>query len=197
MSDEATIRVYDQRAGEYAGLTDGYNSADPQLTAFIAAVPAGGRVLDLGCGPGTAVAVMAQAGLRVEAVDASAEMVALAAQHPGVTARQGTFDDIAENAAFDGIWANFSLLHAPRDDFPRHLAALHRALKPGGVFHIGMKLGQGEGRDRLGRHYAYYGEDELKILLRDAGFTVTGHRLGSGSGLDGSVSDWIVVAAHA
>ncbi|KUJ85088.1 SAM-dependent methyltransferase [Ruegeria marisrubri] len=197
MSDEATIRVYDQRAGEYAGLTDGYNSADPQLAAFIAAVPAGGRVLDLGCGPGTAAAAMARAGLVVQAVDASAEMVALAARHPGVTARQATFNDITEVAAYDGIWANFSLLHAARADFPRHLAALHRALKPGGVFHIGMKLGQGEGRDRLGRHYSYYGEDELKILLRDAGFTVTGHRLGSGTGLDGTVSDWIVVAAHA
>lgn len=197
MSDDATIRVYDQRAGEYAGLTDDYNSTDPHLLGFISAVAKGGRVLDLGCGPGTAAAAMAKAGLKVEAVDASAEMVALAGQHPGVTARQVTFDDITEVAAYDGIWANFSLLHAPRADFPRHLASLHRAVKPGGVFYIGMKLGQGEGRDRLGRHYTYYGEEELETLLCEAGFTVAGHRLGSGSGLDGTVSDWIVLAAHA
>lgn len=197
MSDDATIRVYDQRAGEYAGLTDDYNSTDPHLLGFISAVAKGGRVLDLGCGPGTAAAAMAKAGLKVEAVDASAEMVALAAQHPGVTTRQATFDDITEVAAYDGIWANFSLLHAPRADFPRHLASLHRAVKPGGVFYIGMKLGQGEGRDRLGRHYTYYGEEELETLLCEAGFTVAGHRLGSGSGLDGTVSDWIVLAAHA
>lgn len=197
MSDDATIRVYDQRAGEYAGLTDDYNSTDPHLLGFISAVAKGGRVLDLGCGPGTAAAAMAKAGLKVEAVDASAEMVALAAQHPGVTTRQATFDDITEVAAYDGIWANFSLLHAPRADFPRHLASLHRAVKPGGVFYIGMKLGQGEGRDRLGRHYTYYGEEELKTVLREAGLTVAGHRLGSGSGLDGTVSDWIVLAAHA
>ncbi|MEX0366561.1 MAG: trans-aconitate 2-methyltransferase [Ruegeria sp.] len=197
MSDDATIRVYDERAAEYATLTDDQNADDPHLSAFLAAVPAGGRVLDLGCGPGTSAAVMAQAGLVVEATDASAEMVALADRHPGVTARQAVFDDIAGERLYDGIWANFSLLHAPRADFPRHLAALHAALKLGGAFFIGMKLGTGEGPDRLGRYYTYYSEDELHTHLTEAGFTITGQRRGRGPGLDGSVSDWIAVAAHA
>ncbi|MEX0318495.1 MAG: trans-aconitate 2-methyltransferase [Ruegeria sp.] len=197
MSDDTTIRVYDERAAEYANLTDDQNADDPHLSAFLAAVPAGGRVLDLGCGPGTSAAVMAQAGLVVEATDASAEMVALADRHPGVTARQAVFDDIAGEQIYDGIWANFSLLHAPRTDFPRHLAALHAALKPGGAFFIGMKLGSGEGPDRLGRYYTYYSEDELRIHLTEAGFSITGQRHGSGPGLDGTVSDWIAVAAHA
>jgi SAM-dependent methyltransferase len=124
-------------------------------------------------------------------------MVQMAAQHVGVTAWQATFDDIDASDTYDGIWANFSLLHAPRSDMPRHLAALHKALKPGGVFFIGLKLGAGEARDKIGRLYTYYSQEELDKLLQDAGFTIRNHRFGSGEGLDGSVSDWISVACDA
>ena len=197
MSDRDTISVYDEQAARYAELTDADNWGDPQLPRFIQSIPQGGRVLDLGCGPGASAAAMAKAGLVVEAMDASAEMVRLAAAHPGVSARQAGFADLDTVDRYDGIWANFSLLHAKRCDFPGHLSAIHRALKPGGSFYIAMKLGQGEGPDRLGRYYAYYDEDELRAFVQDAGFTVTGHQLGSGTGLDGSVSDWIGLAAHA
>jgi len=196
VSDPQTIGVYDRRAAEYAAKTDDYNTTDPRLAAFIAACPAGGRVLDLGCGPGRSAAKMAEAGLRVEAVDASAEMVALAGRHPGVIARRATFDDISGENLYDGIWANFSLLHAPRAAFPRHLAALHRALKPGGAFLIGVKLGTGAARDGIGRLYTYYNEDDLMDYLRAAGFTPTDVKHGEGEGLDGTVAPWISVAAH-
>ncbi|MFC3613879.1 class I SAM-dependent DNA methyltransferase [Lutimaribacter marinistellae] len=196
MTDE-TIRVYDQKAAEYAAMTDDYNAEDPHLSDFIAAVPKGGHVLDLGCGPGMSAALMAQNGLSVDAVDGSAEMVELADQRLGVTARRASFDDISGEALYDGVWANFSLLHAPRADFPRHLSALHRALKPGGAFFLGMKLGKGEGPDQLGRFYTYYSEDELTELLAAAGFTVTGRRHGNAPGLDGTPSDWVALAAHA
>ena len=196
MSDPETIRIYDDRAADYAGMTDAYNTTDPRLAAFIAACPPGGRVLDLGCGPGAAAAKMAADGLTVEAVDASAAMVKMAGRHPGVTARQATFDEISGEALYDGIWANFSLLHAPRAVFPRHLAALHKALKPGGVFLIGLKLGKGAARDKIGRLYTYYSEEDLMDHLRAAGFTPDDIRHGQGEGLDGTTSPWISVLAH-
>lgn len=196
MPDPETIHVYDKRAAEYADKTDAENSADPLLLAFIAACPAGGRVLDLGCGPGAAAAAMARAGLLVDATDGSGEMVALAARHAHVNARQALFDDIDGTDIYDGIWASFSLLHAPRADFPRHLAALHKALKPGGIFCIGMKLGTGEARDRIGRLYTYYSASELDSFLTKAGFNLVSHKFGSGTGLDGSESDFIQVTAH-
>lgn len=196
MTDLETIRVYDQQAEEYAQMTDTHNSDDPRLRDLIDACPQRGRVLDLGCGPGASAAALAKAGMQVDATDASQEMVQMASQHPGVTAWQATFDELDAIApdTYDGIWANFSLLHAPRSDMPRHLAALRKALKPGGVFFIGLKLGTGEKRDKIGRLYTYYTQDELDTLLTDAGFTVQNHRFGSGPGLDGSMSDWISVA---
>ena len=197
MSDAETLKVYAEQAEEYAALTDDVNAADPVLAAFIEALPKGGAVLDLGCGPGASAAQMAQAGLIVEAVDPVAEMVALAGRHPGVTARQASFDDIDAVAVYDGIWASFSLLHAPRADLPRHLAALTRALKPGGLFHIAVKTGTGETRDRLGRFYTYYTDAELSGLLETAGLTIMARRTGSGKGLDGTDAPYIAISAHA
>ncbi len=196
MSDAETLRVYDKTAADYARKNQDYLSNDPRLLEFIIACPQGGRVLDLGCGPGTSAAVMAQAGLKPDASDASAEMIALAQAHSGVTARQATFDDISGAATYDGIWANFSLLHAPRAAMPGHLAAIKRALKPSGVFYIGLKLGKGEARDALGRLYTYYEEDELKDLLKTAGFTVLDCTFGETEGLDGVMARWISVASH-
>lgn len=196
MTDPDTIRVYDARAADYAKLTDCVAPNDPTLAAFIAACPTGGQVLDLGCGPGAAAAVMARAGLRVDATDASSEMVAMAARHPGVTARQAVFGDITGSDVYDGIWASFSLLHAPRADFPTHLRALHKALKPGGVFFIGLKTGTGQARDTLGRLYTYYTVPELDTYLTQAGFTPRSHKVGTSTGLDGKEAEYILVTAH-
>ncbi|MDU8912753.1 class I SAM-dependent methyltransferase [Aestuariicoccus sp. MJ-SS9] len=195
MTDPETIRVYDARAGEYAALT-GRDGPDRTLADFIARVVPGGRVLDLGCGPGGSARHMAAAGLQVEAWDASAEMVALAARQPGVAARQAVFDDLTAIAAYDAIWANFSLLHAPRADIPRHLSAIARALRPGGLFHIAVKEGKGEARDALGRGYTYFTEAGLTRLLQDAGLTPGPFKRGVDKGLSGSMDPWISVTAH-
>lgn len=195
MTDRETIDIYNKLSVEYAEMTDAGGRMDPSLVGFVAALPEGGHVLDLGCGPGTASAVLAARGFTVEATDASSEMVALAARAEGVTARLATFDDIGGDAVYDGVWANFSLLHAPRADMPRYLAAIHTALKPGGVFHIGMKLGDEAKRDGLGRMYTYYSDEELSGLIEAAGFTIEDRRFGTDKGLDGSIDDWICLRA--
>ena len=123
-------------------------------------------------------------------------MRALARASHGVDARQGHFDDLDAHARYDGIWASFSLLHAPRADMPRHLAAIARALKPGGLLGLSLKEGTGEGRDRLGRFYTFYTEDDLRALLADVGLTIRDVTRGEGRGLDGSASTWISVLAH-
>ncbi|MCV3271555.1 class I SAM-dependent methyltransferase [Roseobacter sinensis] len=196
MSDPETLKVYAKRAQDYARRFSGDSAQNPHLMDFIAALPKGGHVLDLGCGPGTSAARMAEAALRVTAFDPVPEMVALAAAHPGVEARVAGFDDVTGHDLYDGVWANFSLLHAPRSDMPHHLAAIASALKPGGRFHIGMKTGTGEKRDPIGRLYTYYMDAELTWLLKEVGLTVTDRTTGRGKGLDGVEADWICLAAH-
>ena len=196
MTDKETLRVYDAKAAEYAQLIKRENNDDPHLDRFINKLPTGGRVLDLGCGPGISAACMANAGLQVDAIDGSAEMIAMATQHQGVTAWQATFDEITGTNIYDGIWANFCLLHASKEAVPQHLAALVTALKPGGAFHIAMKLGSGSQRDTIGRLYSYYSEPELTNLLVAAGLTVAETAHGRTVGLDGTEADWIVMAAY-
>ncbi|MEM6941688.1 MAG: class I SAM-dependent methyltransferase [Pseudomonadota bacterium] len=196
MSDPQTLGVYDAQADEYEAMMCCEAAADPIWRAFCATCPPGGHVLDLGCGPGNYSRLFVEAGLQVTAIDASQEMASRAAKIEGITARQATFDDVTEEGVYDGIWANFSLLHAPRADLPRHLAALHRALKPGGILFIGMKTGTGGGRDDIGRFYEYYAQDALELLLQEAGFTPKQHWTGYGKGLAGQYSGWVVIEAH-
>ncbi len=195
-ADRKTLSVYDAKVADYVKMAVGDDDF-PNLNGFMNEIPAGGKVLDLGCGPGTKAAIMAKAGFDVDAVDASVEMVEFARNKRNVPARVATFDDISGERIYDGIWANFSLLHARKAELPAYLDAIHKALKSGGVFHIGMKLGEGEKRDRIGRFYAYYSKEELMDLLQIAGFTPVYTELGSGKGMDGTESPWIVVRAHA
>lgn len=196
MTDPRTLKTYAEKAGEYAELTTGGTVKDPMFHRFVEAIPKGGHVLDLGCGPGHYAALMAQSELQVTATDAVPEMVALAAEQPGVTAHCATFDDIEGTDLYDGIWANFSLLHAPRADMPRHLAALKLALKSDGLFHIGLKTGTGSKRDTINRLYTYYTYPELENMLTETGFTVIHHTTGTDKGLDGVPADWVAVHAR-
>ncbi|MDF0599309.1 methyltransferase domain-containing protein [Psychromarinibacter sp. C21-152] len=195
MTTDATLAAYDRLAADYLEMVK--DSASPGLGRFLAALPPGARVLDLGCGPGHDAERIAAAGHEVLAVDASAEMAAMAARRDGVAARQARFDDIATLGRFGGIWASFSLLHAPRADFARHLRDLHAACAPGAAFGLGMKLGEGEGTDSLGRFYTYYSEEGLRDLLALSGFTVTDAKTGENAGLAGIPEPWIVLLSHA
>lgn len=197
MSDRETLQVYAAQAEKYRDLVSTSARTDPLFATFMNALPPASHVLDLGCGPGHFAAAFGAAGHRVTATDASPEFVEMASGHENVVAQHATFDDIAGEALYDAVWANFSLLHAPRADMPRHLSALHRALQPGGLFHIGVKTGAGAKRDSLGRLYTYYDAAELTGLVETAGFTVTASTTGADPGLDGVLAPWIVLHAHA
>lgn len=196
MSDPETLAVYNRQADDYAAMMRDYAAADPLIHKFIKACPTKGHVLDLGCGPGGYAILMADAGLTVDAIDASPEMISRIPSETDITTRVGLFDDITGTDLYDGIWASFSLLHAPRADLSRHLAALHQALKPDGTFFIGMKMGVGGKRDDLGRYYEYYTKEELDSALKTADFIPLNHWTGQSKGLDQTYHGWIVIHAH-
>ncbi|MEL6643095.1 MAG: class I SAM-dependent methyltransferase [Pseudomonadota bacterium] len=195
-ADAKTRAVYDARAADYAKLGRG-TGAEPIELAFLARIKRGGRILDWGCGPGRTAAAMRDAGYLVDATDASPEMARIAKETFGLEVTVATFDALEAEGIYDGIWASFSLLHAPKAEMPGHLARAHRALAPRGQFHVSVKMGTGETRDSIGRFYAYYTDAELTGLLEAAGFTVTLRDFGATTGLDGSQAPWIAIAAHA
>lgn len=196
MSDSETIEVYNQQVEEYAELVNDFHEQS-DIISFTDSVKPGGYILDLGCGPGTASSYFLKQGFRVDAVDASQEMVRVAQTQLGVDARCALFSDITSVNVYDGVWANFSLLHAKPEEFPQILAALHQAIKADGVFHIGMKLGEGSHRDHLGRYYSYYSYESLQAHLERAGFKVTDVQLGESRGLAGTIDPWILMLSAA
>ncbi|MEO1638453.1 MAG: class I SAM-dependent methyltransferase [Pseudomonadota bacterium] len=194
MTDAKTIATYDAKAADYANLVKS-DAPDASLRAFMGSLHPGARVLDLGCGPGTASAHMRDAGLVPDPVDASPNMIKIASETFGLYARVATFDDITGSAVYDGVWANFSLLHAERSDLPKHLRNIADALIAGGIFHIGMKTGTGMERDAIDRRYTYVTVTELRKLLTDAGFVVTHTKTGEERGMAGTMDPFVIMRA--
>ncbi len=194
MADRETLNVYAEQAERYAKQFE--NTGDADLTMFMSKLRPGARVLDLGCGPGKAAAAMQQHGFVADAWDASPEFVQLARSAYGLEAKVAEFSDLDADGVYDGIYANFSLLHVPKSEMPGHLGRIARATKQGGRFHIGMKTGSGEKRDGLGRFYAFYEEAELTRLLAAVGFAVDYRRTGAEPGLDGEIAPWVILQAN-
>ncbi len=195
MPDEKTIAFYNSAAERYAKLTD-TGAPSENLTAFMALLPAGGAVLDLGCGPARASVHLRDAGFAPDPVDASVGMIELANEAHNIAARLLTFDDIDMVDAYDGVWANFSLLHAAHADLPRILKAIAVALHSKGVFHIAMKTGTGVARDQIDRLYSYVTVPELRALLTDAGFDVLDVVEGFEIGCAGTNDPFVVMRAR-
>ena len=195
MADKQTLDVYAQRAGDYAAKF-GNEAPDRHLRYFVSELPESGRVLDLGCGPGRSAAIMRDAGFDVHAWDASPQMAEIGAGKFGLSIEVRDFESLAADMEYDGIFANFSLLHAPKADMPGHLERIAKALKPGGLLHIGLKIGDGEARDQLGRFYAYYQDAELTTLLEEARLSVETRNFGADEGLDGTLAPWMILTAR-
>lgn len=105
-------------------------------------VAAGGRALDLGCGPGRNAVYLASRGFEVDAVDLSPAAVAWAedrARAAGVAARirfhRGnafTLDALGESGPYDLVCDSGCFHHLPPHRRISYLALLDRVLAPGG-----------------------------------------------------------------
>lgn len=194
--DEETIAAYDAQVERYTKLVS-RAKPDRDLTAFMDKLPSGAKVLDLGAGPGNSTKIMIDHGIDAVAWDASPEMIKAAKEMFGINAHLKGFDEIDATAHFDGVWANFSLLHAARDMLPTHIKDIHTALKPQGVFHLGMKTGSGEERDKFGRFYVYHTEDALVEMLETAGFENISVRRGAMEGMAGDKEPFVIILSNA
>lgn len=165
--DEATLQFYRGNAAAYAGRN--FTSRQARLMAFLAQLPPGARILELGCGAGGDTAEMLARGFDVRATDGSPEMAGVASKHLGRPVETLLFHDLDEAGAYDAVWANACLLHVPRPELSDVLARIWRALKPVGAFYASYKEGDGDGRDTLNRYYNYPSPDWLRATYAEAG----------------------------
>ena len=164
--DEATLQFYRSNAQAYAEWA---KAPSTRLTGFLALLPPGGSILELGCGAGNHAAKMIAAGFALRATDGSPEMAAIASRRLGHPVEAMLFHELHDDQAYDGVWASACLLYVPRDELGGILARIHRALKPDGVFYASFKVGHGDGRDGLGRYYNYPSPQWLRSVYDESG----------------------------
>lgn len=108
---------------------------------FLPHIPKGGKILDAGCGGGRDSKYFLSKGYEVVAFDGSAEMVKLASELTGNSIIHMLFKDIDFTNAFEGVWANASLLHVPYEELRDVLKSFHKALHPSGTLFASFKYG--------------------------------------------------------
>lgn len=138
----------------------------------------GGKVVDVGCGPGHVSGYLNQAGLAMVGLDLSATMLGQARRlHPGLGLAQASMTALPlGDGLLAGLVAWYSTIHVPTDHLDGVFAEFHRVVRPGGIVVLGFQVGD-ECRqiDQAYGHdvsvVAYRRQPELIAqLLKDAGF---------------------------
>jgi SAM-dependent methyltransferase len=162
-------RAYDRSAGQRdaAGLA-AWKIAEREK--FLALLRAEDKrsLLEIGAGPGHFGAYFRDNGFDVTCTDLSPEMVRLC-RAKGLNANVMDFLNLNfPPTSFDAVFALNCLLHAPSTDLPRVLAAIHRLLRPDGLFFYGVYGGWAyegvwpEDKHEPKRYFVFYPDAELR-----------------------------------
>ena len=163
-----TLKYYAKNTEEFIAST---LEADMSLAQkkFLALLPKGAHILDLGCGSGRDSLCFLQQGFQVTAVDGSLELAKFASELIGQEVIVSDFKDLVlPKASFDAIWASASLLHVHSEELPSILAKVIDLAKPGAVFYMSFKYGAFEG-ERTGRYYTDLNEARFADFLQKSG----------------------------
>ncbi|MBO4687461.1 MAG: class I SAM-dependent methyltransferase [Clostridiales bacterium] len=163
-----TLDWYQENAESFIGNTENVDMTE-HYRAFLELVPSGGKILDLGCGAGSATVHFMKSGYQVTAVDGCAEMVDHTWNISGCQARQLLFEELDYSDVFDGVWACASLLHVHKAELPDILRLVHKALKEGGVLYASFKYGDEERVKDDGRLFSDFTEDSVRALFEGVG----------------------------
>jgi SAM-dependent methyltransferase len=134
-----------------AAVVDSYDAAAPTyddnpypietqlewVARLLHTCPEDGVVLDAPCGTGKYFSMVAAAGHRVVGLDQSAGMLAQArGQGIASSLEQVGLQELSYVDEFDAVMTIDAMENVPPEDWPRVLANLHRAARPGGLLYI-------------------------------------------------------------
>jgi SAM-dependent methyltransferase len=133
-------------------------------------------ILDFGCGPGRDLAAFVRRGHRATGLEGAPALAELARANSACEVWQQDFLRLdLPDACFDGVFANASLFHVPRQELPRVLRQLHATLKPHGVLFSSNPRGDNQETINGERYGAYYDLAGWCNHLTAAGFVEIEH----------------------
>jgi len=179
MADDADriIELYDRHARAWETQRGRELFERPWLDRFLALVPRGGSVLDLGCGSGEPIArTLIEAGFGVTGVDSSPAMIALCeSRFPDARWLVADMRGLSLGQRFDGILAWDSFFHLRPDDQRAMFGIFRDHAAPGAALlftsgpRAGVAMGEWQGEPL---YHASLDPDEYRALLAAHGFTV-------------------------
>lgn len=181
-----TIKTYDKMANDYKRRyrkSNDQNVMKPYLDKFLSMLQTSKKVLDIGSGAGFDAKYLSDNGCDVIGIDLSVELLKIAKDiAPMANFRKMDMREMNFPLdCFDGVWALDSFLHIPKTQMSEVLFDTHKILKRNGIMFTAFKQGTGErfvinkGADNLQgakRFFAFYEEDEIRSLLKKAGFRI-------------------------
>ncbi|MDA8258973.1 MAG: class I SAM-dependent methyltransferase [Betaproteobacteria bacterium] len=183
--DPETLRqLVDRTLGHYHARADAFwegtrhHDVEQNIEALLRHIPEPPpcTILDFGCGPGRDLLAFTRRGHRVVGLEGAPALAAMARTHSGCDVWQQDFLNLDLPALrFDGVFANASLFHVPRQELPRVLRQLHATLKPGGVLFSSNPRGDNQEIVSGERYGAYYDLAVWREYLVAAGFAELEH----------------------
>jgi len=193
--DKDTLSYYNTHAENYAARGLGEQTRD-RLEEFATRLPPGGKVLELGCGGGHAIAAFQALGFDVTAVDASVELAKIASKRTGIQVRVMDFEMLDYDEEFDGLWAHASLLHVLTTSREAVLGKVTRCLKLDGYLFASFKESKDDWTDKFGRRFGAMTEDLICTQLEGSGLTIETVECWDGPTTEGTQTSWIAAAAY-
>jgi SAM-dependent methyltransferase len=172
-----TLAHYNDNADDFWEGTRDHDVAQ-NYAALLDNLPGSGpyRILDLGCGPGRDLRYFRDLGHEAVGLDGAARFVAMARRYSGCEVLHQDFLALAlPPERFDGIFANASLFHVPRQALPRVLRDLRDTLKPGGVLFVSNPRGRNEEGWNHDRYGSYHDLASWRRYVTGAGFVEIDH----------------------
>ncbi len=158
-----SIQYYQDNADIFFESTVQVDMSELYLS-FLSRLAPNSLILDAGCGSGRDSKAFLDKGFRVEAFDASSEMVSRATKFTGLDVKKLHFDQVNDIDRYDAIWSCASLLHVPEDKLLESMRALAKSLKPEGFWYLSFKYGDRE-RYENGRQFTDMNESRFRNLV--------------------------------
>lgn len=174
-----TINAYEDCAERYDALVRHVPNQREQkwLQRLVAITGKGGRILEVGSGPGYDADFVEGLGAQVRRTDATKRFLELQAAR----GKHGEFLDLITDdlgGPYDAVLALCVLIHVPREQTDQVLAKIVGSLRPGGTFLVSMRIGDGEKSGEY--HTVYWRRDDFAARLESAGLVLVGDEFNVG-----------------